>query len=200
MPPYSRGFDFDATQISRNLAVLDEQIENFIDQDVDLHERKAELEMKTKAPWRDHTGAARRTLWAKGTRTGKNVHFELGHGQDYGIYLEENNEKRFAIVEPTLRALGQSFMRSLERMFLQLQAHTPPAAAIVPDVGATRPNTTRPEVVQTTDSRGQTRFRHKGRFIAASEAKRLAKNAAQRARYAAKKAAGTLPTRRTKRG
>lgn len=197
MPEYSRGFDFDAGNLTRNLAVLDQQIENFLDEDMEIHRRKGEATMKAKAPWRDHTGNARRGLWAEAERNGKNVHFELGHTADYGIYLEENNEKRFAIVEPTLKALGQSFMRSLERMFLQLQAHTPPVTAIAPDVGATKPNTTRAE----RDKHGNTRFRGEGgRFVSKEDAKRLARNAKRRAAYALKKASGTLPTRRTKRG
>jgi len=97
----NRGFDFDAGTMIAQLEVFDKRVSDFIDEDVAAHVKSAETTMKTKAPWRDHTGEARRTLWATGDRVGGNVHFELGHGKDYGIYLERNNERRFAIVDPT---------------------------------------------------------------------------------------------------
>ena len=96
-----------------------------------------------------------------------------------------------------IKALGKSFMRSMERLFAQIQVNAPPTSAIAPEISGTRPNTTR----QTTDRRGQTRWRNdRGQFISGTEAKRRLTNAARRARYAARKAAGTLPTRRTRRG
>lgn len=184
---YNKSFDLDTSTLSRNIAIFDERVEKFIDDDLDLHTRQGEESMRLKAPWRDKTGSARRTLWATNSKNGNRRRITMGHGQQYGVYLEENNERRFAIVLPTLRATGQSFMRSLERMFAQLEAHVPPAVHITPDVGATRPNTTR--------------YRdERGRFTTRANAQRIAKNAAARARYAVRKAAGTLPTRRTKKG
>lgn len=189
--PFTRGFDFNPGNLGRNLAKFNDDVQDLIRQDAEAHAFEAELTMKSKAPWTDRTTRARQTLWADAdTRPGGDVRIEMGHGMDYGKYLENHNERRFAIVRPTIRATGLSFMRSMERMFARLETNAPAPASIVPNV-ETKPTTTRE---RPRDERG--RF---ARIYSSDEARRLARNARRRMAYAAKKAAGTLPTRRTRR-
>jgi hypothetical protein len=172
--------------------------------------------MKIKAPWKDRTGNARRGLWAENEKSPSRLSMTLGHSVEYGVYLEESNGGKFQILMPTLVATARSFMQSLEHMFAQMETHTVVTPFISPGVG-TRPGTsqgarerafgaeTRPSVSvggirHTVDKLGRASLRQAGRFISKVEAKRIDRNAARRERYAQRKAEGTLPTRRTKRG
>lgn len=58
------------------------------------------------APWTDRTGAAREGLYTDVFEEDGDIVLELGHGVDYGIWLELIQDGRFAIIMPTLEALG----------------------------------------------------------------------------------------------
>lgn len=213
MADYNKSFDFDQGSLGRNLALLPDKIQDFIDRDIDVHAVEGEKTMKVRAPWKDRTGHARTTLWADTNKTPERKQITMGHGAEYGVYLEESNNGRFQIVMPTLVATAHSFMRSLEHMFAQLETHTTVTPAITPGVG-TRPGTsqdtrhrlTGEKLTPSTQERVGGRFADQGRGYskAAKAAKAAAKkleatNKRRRERYAHRKAEGTLPTRRTKR-
>lgn len=65
--------------------------------------RVAEGDVKVTAPWTDRTGAARNGLYATAEVTQQRGVLEIGHGVDYGIWLEVSNAGRFAAVTPTLQ-------------------------------------------------------------------------------------------------
>lgn len=56
--------------------------------------------------WTDRTGQARQRIKGYCVKTEKGVRIYLAHGVGYGIYLEFANEKRYAIIYPTLRRKG----------------------------------------------------------------------------------------------
>ncbi len=68
--------------------------------------------MKANAPWTDRTGDARRGLKAtvSWSKAGYVSTMELSHSVYYGVYLELSMEKRFAIIEPTVRVKGPDLM------------------------------------------------------------------------------------------
>lgn len=72
--------------------------------------------MKANHPWQNRTGAAEAGLSAKVTNSPKNnvQRIELAHGVPYGIYLEYSMEKRFAIIEPTIRLKGPEIIDDLQ--------------------------------------------------------------------------------------
>ena len=80
--------------------------------------RQAEMEMRQEAPWQDQTGEARRQLFGKAWQSpdGK-VTLTLGHGVEYGIYLEFKNGGRFAIVGPTLLRLYPELEAAMRGIF-----------------------------------------------------------------------------------
>jgi hypothetical protein len=80
--------------------------------------RQAALEMRQEAPWQDQTGEARRSLFGRAWQSpdGK-VTLTLGHGVDYGIYLEFKNGGRFAIVGPTLLRLYPELEAAMRSIF-----------------------------------------------------------------------------------
>lgn len=167
MPYYSSGFKFDQGSLGRNLALLDDRVRDFVDRDIDEHTVKGEAALKTRAPWTDNTGHARRTLWAENDKGQRRYSITMGHGAEYGIYLERSNDGRFQVVMPVLLDTARSFMRSLEHMFAQLETHAPIGPAIAPGSG-TRPGTSqraRDRLRLTEDRRGRIQGRNvKGQF------------------------------------
>ena len=60
--------------------------------------------MRNDAPWKDRTGNARASLFADAFLTDHVAGVTLGHGVEYGFWLEVIQNGRFAIVRPTLEA------------------------------------------------------------------------------------------------
>lgn len=73
-----------------------------------MNEGKEEVEAYAKynAPWTDRTGLARDGLTASVYLEGGEVVLELAHTADYGLWLEIKNDGEYAIIMPTLEALG----------------------------------------------------------------------------------------------
>ncbi len=63
------------------------------------------------APWEDRTGDARSGLIADVSEDGGLIVLELAHTVDYGVYLETIENGAFAIIMPTLEALGPEILR-----------------------------------------------------------------------------------------
>lgn len=72
--------------------------------------------MKDNAPWHDITGNARNGLTARAFQEGTDVGIDLAHSVSYGIYLEARWSGRFAIIQPTIDAMGPVVMRRFERL------------------------------------------------------------------------------------
>ena len=59
--------------------------------------------MKENAPWTDRTGNARQGLYSDVTEIAQSaVVIILGHGVEYGVFLELANAGRYAVVMPAL--------------------------------------------------------------------------------------------------
>lgn len=75
---------------------------------------------KENRPWTDRTGDARKRLTAYVTDIPNGYRINLAHGVDYGIWLELAMEKRFAILEPTVRLQGPEVLRGMNRLLEKL--------------------------------------------------------------------------------
>lgn len=71
--------------------------------------------MKSNHPWKNRTGAAEAGLSAKVSSSKLNYvqTIDLKHGVPYGVYLEHSMERRFAIIEPTIRLKGPEIVGDL---------------------------------------------------------------------------------------
>jgi len=78
-------------------AVLEDALEAFQD-GADAVLRYAQQN----APWDDRTGMARDSLWVDTYIQGTDIVLDLGHGVDYGEWLEIIQNGRFATIMPTL--------------------------------------------------------------------------------------------------
>lgn len=72
---------------------------------------KVEAYAKANAPWADRTGEAREGLVASVYEEGGEIVLELAHTAEHGLWLELIQDGTFAIIMPTLEALGPEIIR-----------------------------------------------------------------------------------------
>lgn len=80
-----------------------------------MYEGAAEVQAyaQSNAPWDDQTGAARYGLIADVEVEGLgDVSIILAHSVDYGIWLETIQNGAYAIIMPTIEALGPDIIRN----------------------------------------------------------------------------------------
>lgn len=85
---------------------------------------KCEGEMKKNAPWKNHTGDARRTLKGRAFRNPDNENeylIELSYGVDYGVWLEYAHEGKYAIIKPTIQKMSQEVMNGFSNLLNKIQ-------------------------------------------------------------------------------
>lgn len=87
---------------------------------VETQAKNLEAYAKEHRPWTDRTGDARKRLTGYVTTIPHGYRINLAHGVDYGIWLELAMEKRFAILEPTVRLKGPSVVKGMERLLDRL--------------------------------------------------------------------------------
>ena len=66
---------------------------------------------QSNAPWADRSGAARNGLTAEVYNEGGVIVLDLYHTADHGYWLELIQDGRFAIIMPTLEALGPEIIQ-----------------------------------------------------------------------------------------
>lgn len=69
--------------------------------------QKLEANAKENARWQDRTGDARRRLKGDSSLMSNGYKLRLAHGVGYGIFLEMAHERRFAIIDDTIRYVGE---------------------------------------------------------------------------------------------
>lgn len=73
--------------------------------------------------WTDRTGQARQRLHGYVGEIPNGYRISLAHGVDYGLWLELANEKRFAIIQPTIEYVGaKQIMPGFERLIERLNS------------------------------------------------------------------------------
>lgn len=82
--------------------------------------KNLEGEAKQNRPWTDRTGDARKRLTGYVTEIPRGYRINLAHGVDYGIWLELAMEKRYAILEPTIRLRGPEVVRGMRDLFSRI--------------------------------------------------------------------------------
>jgi hypothetical protein len=143
MVSFKESFTFDPGTLEYNLDTFPQRVTTFVRNLAEEEAAAGERDMKIEAPWTEtglrnrwgrlSTGLARNGLWADSdTRSDGTVKITMGHTAKYGIYLEKAMGERFAIVEPILERTAESFMRSLEAMFAEFEAHDEMHPVVVP--------------------------------------------------------------------
>lgn len=68
--------------------------------------QKMEAYAKANRPWKDRTGDARRRLKGSWKKVQNGYEIKISHGVSYGVWLEFKNERRYAILKPTVEKVG----------------------------------------------------------------------------------------------
>ena len=77
---------------------------------------------RQKARWTDRTGHARQRLTGTALPLVNGYKLRLAHGVDYGKWLELAHERKYAIIEETIRVVGTSkIMPGLENLLNKLK-------------------------------------------------------------------------------
>ena len=109
-------FKFDANSLIKGLAEREIKTRAALGLYADTVAKKMETHAKSNKPWVDRTGRAKQSLNSSWKWVGDVARVELSHGVYYGIYLELCNEKRYAIIKPTIDIISPQAIRGLNKI------------------------------------------------------------------------------------
>lgn len=104
------GIRIDSSNLLRSLENMETKAQVAIKMFATEGAKKFENYAKKNRPWTDRTGHARQRLVGWVEMLSNRVRIHIGHGVDYGVYLELANEKRYAILQPTVNALSNEVL------------------------------------------------------------------------------------------
>lgn len=96
-------FKLDCTEIEKNLNILPNRFNAALSMYGVTAAQKLQSTAQHNRPWTDRTSRARLGLTGSSELTSDELRIVLSHTVDYGIWLELAHEKKYAIVEPTIR-------------------------------------------------------------------------------------------------
>lgn len=110
-------FNFNADGMVKGLNTLLSKTEMAVMMYAETASKQLEGHAKVNAPWTDRTGAARNRLRSYTEHRPRAIRIVLAHGVSYGIWLELANEKRFAIIQPTIDLKSGEVFAGLKNLF-----------------------------------------------------------------------------------
>lgn len=113
-------FQFDPNNLLKGLTEFSTKSDAAMWMYVSTGALKLQNYAKAHRPWTDRTGAARQRLTGTPQAKPGGYRIALAHGVDYGIWLELAHEKRFAIIEPTLKAEGPEVLEGFQNLMEKL--------------------------------------------------------------------------------
>lgn len=108
--------DFDSRRLQRNVRKAPEDIRRAIGVMVDYRAAYAQGYLRAKAPWTDRTGAARSGLFAIPVNYGNTFEIFMAYSVHYGIWLEVANNRKYAVITPATRIIGQMLMQDMQNL------------------------------------------------------------------------------------
>ena len=109
-------FKFDAGDLLKGLAERELKTKAALGLYADTVAKKMETHAKSNYKWTPRSGAAHQRLNGSWKWIGDVARVELSHGVYYGIYLEFCNEKRYAIIKPTIDKISPQAIRGLNKI------------------------------------------------------------------------------------
>jgi hypothetical protein len=109
-------FKIDPSNLLKGLSDLDQRKYKAIDRYADTAGKKLEAEAKKDAPWTDRTSLARQTIKGGKEWESEKCHVYVAGNTDYFPYLEFDNEKKYAILYPTLKKLEYEIIQGMNKI------------------------------------------------------------------------------------
>lgn len=113
--------DFNAKQLSRNLQNFDKNVRGSVAAVVDYNAGYGEAWLKANARWTDRTGAARTGLTAISSRDRQAFYILMAYAVNYGIWLEIAHDRKYAIITPGMRIIGDKLMKDLQMLLNRIE-------------------------------------------------------------------------------
>ena len=110
------GIRFDARRLLNTLDKAETKAQVAIQMFAQEGAKKFQNYAKQNRPWTDRTGHARQRLVGWVETFSNKVRIHIGHGVDYGVYLELCNEKRYAILQPTVNAMSAEVLEGFKEL------------------------------------------------------------------------------------
>lgn len=117
----SAGFSLDTSKLFAGMSELETKAQAAVRMYAETSALKLQNYARKNRPWTDRTGQARQRLTGDVLIASNGYRLRLAQGVDYGIFLELEHEKRFAIIMPTIEYIGSNeimpgFRNLLERL------------------------------------------------------------------------------------
>jgi hypothetical protein len=103
--------------IVNQLKTFDLRIDRALTAAMAYHATRAVAYAKQNAPWTDRTSNARNALYARAERARPIYRIIVGHGMDYGIWLEVRWSGRYSIIRPTVDAEAPAVMKTVGMLY-----------------------------------------------------------------------------------
>jgi hypothetical protein len=116
----SNDITFDISDVLNGLANLNTRSKATLAVYAETVAKDFESYAKQNRPWTDRTGRARQGLtgYIKSIPNGYRV--IIAHTVDYGLWLEMAKNKKYAILEPTVRLKGSSAVKGMNKLISNL--------------------------------------------------------------------------------
>ena len=110
------GIRVDISELLNNLGSMEIKSQTAIRMYAQEGAKKFENYAKQNRPWADRTGHARQRLTGSVETLSDRTRIHIGHGVDYGIYLELANQKRFAILQKTVNTVSPEILKGFKEV------------------------------------------------------------------------------------
>jgi len=114
----SNDINIDISQVSQNLDGLTERLLQQIGILGEATGQKMKSYAQTNAPWTDRTGDARNRLEYESKKDETGVTVSIFHQMDYGVYLEQCNNEKFAILKNARDSQIAEFLQAVQSIRL----------------------------------------------------------------------------------
>lgn len=114
-------FRLDAEDLQNNLRTFEDRALLAMQMYCETAASDLEGYMKQNRPWTDRTGQARQRLKGTVEETEAGYRIALSQGVDYGIWLELAHEKKYAILEPTVRLKGPEVVQGFRGLLSSIE-------------------------------------------------------------------------------
>ena len=115
------GIRLDASKLLANLQSAETKSQIAIKMFANEGAKKFQNYAKQHRPWTDRTGHARQRLTGWVETLSNKTRIYIGHGVDYGVYLELCHEKRYAILQKTVNAESGEVLEGYKELLKYLR-------------------------------------------------------------------------------
>ena len=109
-------FKLDTGNMLKGISEMELKTKSALGLYADSVAKKMETHAKTNFTWAPRSGRAHQSLNGTWKWIGDKARVELSHGVEYGIWLELCNEKRYAIIKPTIDKISPEAIKGLDKI------------------------------------------------------------------------------------